>query len=259
MIISTEYWDTGDVSKWEPEQHIYGRNSGLAVVESANPLRKYHLQSHVEQAGGFAVVKRLENGDISNKATFMRVYTKFDALPTLGCSFHFFDIRELNDYRLVNAMLKNDNGDFKWRMDYWERTGWNYRTVLSTPFTPQIDRYYLIEIGVYFSPVGNNGWAEMWVDGVLVCEASGFQNEATSFQGRSCVGLGVWDVDCVVNAYFDCIVVADSPIGSEMPHMITLATTPILVPINVDGVNYTGQIALSEGNHTFIAPNQVSG
>jgi hypothetical protein len=112
------------------------------------------------------------------------------------------------------AGVYNDNGTMKWFIRYLD-DGWAWHNAYqSSGDAPQEDTNYTLELAV--GSGDGDGWARLYVDGELLVEATGIDNDTISLT-HAWLGFAYSKADSGETAdfYADCAVIADTYIGPE--------------------------------------------
>jgi nitrous oxidase accessory protein NosD len=108
------------------------------------------------------------------------------------------------------AGWRRTGGVLKWNLVIRNGTGW---VNAFSSASPSLNQWYCVEL--HWKKDSTNGLGELWVDGVLVCSASG--RNTASFGDANRVDVGLPEIiSCAsTQVYTDCIVISASPIGTE--------------------------------------------
>jgi hypothetical protein len=211
-------FESGDFSAW----------TGTSTGSGAGISGTMSVQSTIKHHGTYAAKSYLpENSDAwatcyKNFATsysimYARAYIQFDALPSSGQHRQISPcIMDVNAaYHLSSVFLFNDNGNYKWELRYKTNTV-NENIANSAAETINANQWYCIES--YFKGANDGtGEVKLWVDGVLKISVTGLNNGNVLAERLETGGWQNGSVYPAVNIYIDCVVVADTYIGPEVP------------------------------------------
>jgi hypothetical protein len=111
---------------------------------------------------------------------------------------------------VASAGWRRIGGVTKWCLTV--RQGIGYKVVYSTS-TPSLNRWYCVEL--HWRKGTTNGLAELWVNGVRVCVATGLNTAVYGNVGAMRFGLGQLIHCRPARVYSDCCVISNMKIGTE--------------------------------------------
>jgi hypothetical protein len=144
---------------------------------------------------------------------YARWYVKLNNLPQSSATLYLGMLAYSGwDNRKVRAAVYNDAGTVKWTMEYL--SGETYYTTTYTS-GPSTGVWYCIELKCVSS--SSAGEARMYIDGTEILTQTGLNNYGAGNIGYFEVGLGYDSDGTATSGYVDCVVVADTYIGPEVP------------------------------------------
>jgi len=208
--IFSDGFETGNFNAWTD---IYVSSGCTLVVETFNPHHgNYNLKGVVSgtAAGEFAFA--IKNIGTSYTTAYARGYVKYtgisglDASEIIPCIGFWVNIGDTNTARAGYG--KNAAGTVCWAMRYFN--GGSFYNAFGSS-TPEPDKWYCVELRC---SVGASATLQLFVNGNLEIEVTDVNNSARQF---SYVHFGIDFNNGVVAAtvYGDCVVVADTYIGTE--------------------------------------------
>lgn len=161
----------------------------------------------------------------------------------------------------ISLAVVNDGGTYKWRVAVRNNSAWAI-TNLASPLL-ETGKWYCVEL---YAKIGSvDGEARLWIDGVLVTEATVLNNADRGNAYNFDIGFDFYDTGVVAGdttVYWDCVAVADTYIGPEKLWLTVQSNPELNVRVYVDGVlvgNTPIQVGMSEGTHTVRVEEEVLG
>jgi hypothetical protein len=129
--------------------------------------------------------------------------------------------------KVAFAGWRQTGGVVKWTLSILDGTG---GVIVYSASSPVLNRWYCVEL--HWKGDSTNGLGELWVDGVLVCSASG---KNTAYYGNvSRVDFGLAELRACnsTSVYGDCFKVSKLYNGPEPPSSIYLQFREVLFPLS---------------------------
>jgi DNA-directed RNA polymerase subunit RPC12/RpoP len=186
-------------------------SGATATVESANPHHGTYDMKNYVPAGEYSVAYK--SGLTSTNPCYGRFYVKFDNVPvTVGNSLNLGNL-QAEPIEIVSTRVKRYSDGLKWTLRYRSGGAWvESDTIVSATPAINTNQWYCIEYKAYVHT--SAGEARVYVDGTEILTATGLNNDAVGGITRIEVGISA---DEASTAYHDCVVVADTYIGPEVP------------------------------------------
>jgi len=261
MIIFTDDFETGNLSKWDGvynEPQMSPPDVGSVVVYRGNYAAHVHVKSMSSVYAGCYK-------NISQKHVNQRQYIQFTPFNNLNAgSLKFADVARLDLSDEIQATIERDvAGNTVWELQIKEQGVWSKHpsTIVAVP-----NQWYCVEVEAQAATVGGDGIARLYINGVLAVELLNC-NFGTAPFDRVYIGLIWTEMQCEADydVYIDDFALGDSYIGPEgaPPTMakITYQSSPIAVNATIDGqtVPSGGQIeAPLNSSITLTVPSEAT-
>jgi hypothetical protein len=206
-VLFSDVFESGDFSAWTSS----GIDSSGGICEViSSPVKSGSYAAHIGHTSGQGYGFLTKTLQATTDPAYFRYYVNFVNLPTTG---NFTISRMWNSTygavyaRNVSISPNGTNFDISF--------GGSYGSGVSTQ-SLSINTWYCFECSCSDGTHANDGFVKFWLDGNLIINETGLLfvgiNAIDNFQFR--VGyIGAGDTNC--EAYFDCVVVSDAPIGVE--------------------------------------------
>ena len=204
--IFSDGFESGNFSAWTGTSYNY---YAPTVVSDYVHHGSYAAKCSSPNNGYSQVYKNLGS---SYTTLYTRAYMRFDSLPTSsGIAIYLLSHADTQE-RLgtgwpANVMIKNDAGTVKWGVRYYA-FGW-YDAVSTS--SPQATTWYCVELKTVFS---SSGEIRLYIDGTEVLSVTGLDWSGGATD-RIAIRSDVEGATFTATTRFDCVVVADTYIGTE--------------------------------------------
>ncbi|MEA4889194.1 MAG: PKD domain-containing protein [Clostridiaceae bacterium] len=209
--IFTDGFETGDFSKWNPVVGTPAVTSGDAHDGTYKAI--------LDASGEYAQVRfTLE----PRNYVCMRSYVMFKTFPASGTETAVLGVYNLSGIYMAEARIRNVGGTVKWALRYYNG---GHNTVVSNQGQPiELNKWYCIEVeGLSGSATG--GESRIFIDGNELTDVS-----KTGLNNTSLINCGyIWDNNSTAVRWYDCVVIADAPIGPENEAPVANANGPYSV------------------------------
>jgi hypothetical protein len=203
--IFTDGFESGDFSAWTGSWS----SNGTAEVNGDNPHHGLYNAEFATVGAGTNYFVYYKTFTEQSEA-FARCYLKLDSLPSSGKKLlNLVEFRHGTTHK-IRAGIHNDAGTMKWLLTYEENGAWGTEQAYTA--TINAGQYYCVEIK--FVASSTVGEARLYIDDNEIITATGI-NTGTDGAERVVCGIVAVDGDTSRTLFIDCVVVADTYIGSE--------------------------------------------
>jgi hypothetical protein len=195
-------FESGDFSAWN-----MGMDGNITVENSVVHSGSYATDSWFNGGSQNAVAKE-GFMNISGAYAYVRMYTRFDALPASGQEFIPETWFDPNIYEWLVVSIWNNSGTYE--LSIWNSsTAGNYRFA-NAAYAFQTNTWYCLEVEVYYASSG--GFVSAWIDGQQQINQVALDTAGLGFWGIH-VGAESYSMDATFNLYSDDVVIDTSYIG----------------------------------------------
>ena len=203
----TNGYESGSFSSWTGVTTTQGET---ATVTDARPHHgSYSAVFTSDGGGGYESAyaqKAVSSSELYARGYF---YVSESGLAADGDRIYFI-VFKAGSSNVAYAGWRRDAGTVKWWLTLRQGTG--YVDVPATATSPSSDRWYSVQLHWVEHP--SNGYAEMWVDGDLVCSST--SKDTSSFGSTSLVAIGLAEARAgSTTLHADCVKTASTYINPE--------------------------------------------
>ncbi len=206
-VLFKDGFETGNFNRWSGTSKTAGEIASVTNIRYY--LGKYSAKFTSNGGGGYEYSYCYENVT-SSPELYARGYVYVSQSGIAGQNSRlFFIVFRAGSNGLAYAGWKRVNGVTKWCLTI--RQGTSYVDILSSA-SRSLDKWYCIELR--WKNGSTNGVAQLWVNGVLVCSATG--KNTSSYGNVNIVRFGLAEAyDCSsTTVYCDCCAIGTARIGT---------------------------------------------
>lgn len=203
-------FESGDFSAWSGTTATTGETVSVVTSDKHHGNYSFYGASN-GGGGGETACAYVTHAGIST--IYVRAYMKYVTIGQPDNNDRFFNIicRGTGGNYMCEAGVINVSGTKRFKLI--TRNGTGYASSTDSTIAVQTGQWYCFEM--YWKQDAVNGEAKLYIDGVELCSASGLDSTAYGAVTKVDFGFGSI-IDCAsCEAYFDCVVVADTYIGPE--------------------------------------------